>query len=218
MAVTSITGGYNANLVALYKQAVEENGGKAASGQTSGVRGGVAPTLSGANFSSRTQKALSEAIAVIRTQTKERITFETVEAYRQSMEKQFSDNLRAALKEKGVDEKIEFKLVADANGDIQVVSNHKDKAMVEQYLKDNPKVVEQFQHIQALSNVQRTAENTVAFASGASVAQIKRQLQAQAVESYFTMMDGTTSMASQIASFNSDGSQASFMAGLNYSV
>ncbi len=218
MAITSV-GSYNTNLLALYKQAVDENGGNSGLNKSTGVRGGVAPSLSAADFSTRTQKALSEAIANIRSQSKERITFETIESYRQTMEAQFSDNLRAALKEKGVDPNIEFKLVADADGKVSVVSDHKDKAMVEKYLADNPKVTEQFLHIQALSNVQRTAENSLATATGSSVAQIRKQLQAQAVEAYFSVMEDTdSSFASQIANFSSDGSQASYMLGLNYSV
>ncbi len=218
MAITSV-GAYNANLVSLYTQAVEEDGGGPSRGAYKNVRGGVAPSLSAGGFSSRTRQALSEAIAVIRTRSSDRITFETIETYRQTMEKQFSDNLREALRKKGVDPAIEFKLVADANGDVKVISDHKDKASVEQYLKDNPRMVEQFQHIQALSNVQRTAENSVAHSTGSSVAQIKKQLQAQAVSEYFTMLeDSGASFASQIADFNSDGSQASYMLGLNYSV
>ena len=221
MAISSINGNYNANLVALFQQAAGESGGGAALlGKSTGVRGGVAPSLAGGEFSTRTQKALSEALAIIRSETKERITYETVERYRTAMEAQFSENLREALKKKGVDPKIEFKLVADANGDVKVVSTHKDKAMVEKYLADNPKMVEQFQHIQALSNVKRTAENeTMRNNPGATMGQIKKQLQAQAVQAYFTMLENpSASFSSMIANFDASGGQAAYTMGLNYKV
>lgn len=144
-------------------------------------------------------------------------SFADIEDYRQKLENDFSSAMRADLKEMGVDPDIEFQLVMDAYGNVQVVSNHPDKGAIEIYLEDNPEMVDVFKHIQALSNLKRSQQKATS-TNAAFTRDLKRSLQAEAIESFFAATDNNgQDYFKQIASFGSNDA-TSFFLGLNQKV
>ncbi len=117
----------------------------------------------------------------------------------------------------GVDPDIEFRLVLDANGNLTVVSEHPDKAVVEQYFKDNPEMVDVFKHIQALSNLKK-AQTRSPMEAAEFTRNLKLNLQAEAVQAFFAATDNDGSdYFSQIANFGSN-TATSYLLGLNTKV
>lgn len=216
MAVSSISasGSYSLSLVSLLNDETDGTTDAAVSSKSSKA----ASAYGGGIMSTQGQKALAKALAALKAEGHDRISFAMVEEYRQKQEELFSAEVRKDLLALGVDPNIDFKLVANTDGTVSVVTKSPDKAKIEKYLKDNPEMVEKFQHIQALNNLKRATESTGA-ANLAAMRDVRKQLQAQAIESFFAASENSGSgFASQIADFSSDGSQASYLLGLNYTV
>ena len=163
--------------------------------------------------SSQANALLMKVFAEMKDLGVQRITFETLDTYRLGLEKSFSDTVRADLLQAGVDPDIDFKLATRRDGGIDVVTKSPDKAKIEKYLQDNPKIVEQFNTIQALSNLKKgaSAKNSVFGA----MTDIKTSLQATAVQAFFEVLEANGGMASQIADFSSDEMDATYGLGMN---
>ncbi len=218
MSITSVSNGYSMNLLSLMSGETDESGSSSQTTTKSSASSRASSAYSGGIMSSQGQKALSQALAAMKAAGYDSISFSDVEEYRQKQEELFSAEVRKDLLDLGVDKDIDFKLVANTDGTVSVVTKHADKEKIEKYLKDNPKMVERFQNLQALSNLKRAADNApsdkVQF-----VKDVRKQLQMQAVEAFFAATENSgSSFASQIASFDSDGGQASYLTGLNYTV
>lgn len=163
------------------------------------------------------REELSKALDAMKKAGYTSFTFADVENYRKQLETQFSSAVRSDLAEMGVDPDIEFNLVLDANGNLQVVSDHPDKAAVEQYFADNPEMVDVFKHIQALSNLKKN-ESKSPQAAAEYTRNLKTSLQAEAVQAFFAATDNNgQDYFNQIANFGTNGS-TSYLLGLNQSV
>ncbi|MCC8193933.1 MAG: hypothetical protein LIP28_04735 [Deltaproteobacteria bacterium] len=160
---------------------------------------------------------LAKALDAMKKAGYTRFTFNDVEDYRKKLEASFSEAVRSDLKEMGVDPDIEFSLVLDANGNLTVVSDHPDKAVVEAYFEDNPEMVDAFKHIQALSNLKK-AQGRAPDQAAELTRNLKLTLQAEAVQAFFAATDNNgADYFSQIATFGSN-SATSYLLGLNQSV
>ncbi len=163
------------------------------------------------------REELSKALDAMKKAGYTRFTFSDIEEYRKTLETQFSEAVRSDLKEMGVDPDIQFNLVLDAYGNLQVVSDHPDKAAVEQYFADNPEMVDVFKHIQALSNLKKSQSKSPEQAAEFT-RNLKLSLQAEAVQAFFAVTDNNGSdYFSQIANFGSNDA-TSYYLGLNQKV
>lgn len=163
------------------------------------------------------REELQKALDAMKQAGYTRFTFNDIEDYRKQLESRFSSAVKSDLKEMGLDPDTEFKLVLDADGNFQVITNSDDKALIEQYFADNPKMVDAFKQIQSLSNLkkarQRSPEQAAEYTRN-----MKLSLQAEAVTAFFdATSSGNTDYFSQIAAFGSNGA-TSYLLGLNQSV
>ena len=152
MAISSLSSEYNYSFIGLGANGIADSGASDATGKN---RADSAYALAGS--SSQANSLLMNVFAEMKAQGVQRITFETLDIYRMGLEKVFSDAIRADLLQAGIDPDIDFRLVSRRDGGIDVVTKSPDKAKIERYLQDNPKIVEQFNTIQALSNLKKGA-------------------------------------------------------------
>ncbi len=221
MAVSSIYNQYRNQYGIQNDYTLNFNSGSASGSTTLGktARESLGGSLGAALLSSQGQGALTRAIKELKAAGYSRVTYDDINDYRQTLEKKFSDTVRSDLKELGVDEKVQFSLVSGSDGSVKVVcSNAEEKAKIEKYLQDNPDMVKDFQYIQALSNFKRTAESPQV-RDWPGMTQMKKTLQAQAVQAFFSMSESANMpWSSQIANFSTGGGLAEFFLGLNQRV
>jgi hypothetical protein len=193
--------------------------GSGASAAISGISiGGNTQTYSSGLMSAEGRKQLGKTFAAMKEEGYTDFTFEGIERYRTIKELEFSRKVKEDLHTIGVAEDIEFRLVADTNGNIQVITDHADKAIVEKYIADNPDVADDIRNIQALSNLKRVTQNAQV-RNQEDMIQLKKSLQAEAVEAFFAMNDNNgKDWFSQIAAFDGSEDSARFMLGLGISV
>jgi len=167
----------------------------------------------GASSLSEIKSMINAALKGVEPDGNGRVTFAQLEKHREAMEKEFAEKVKADLRELGVAEDIDFRLVADpSSGKVEVVSNHEDKGKVEQYLKDNPEVVEQFKQIQTIANLDRARQF-----NGISRADMKRQIQMEALGNFF-MSASSNGMGTGSMVMDYFQGSASLMNGLNMRV
>ncbi|MFV0420647.1 hypothetical protein [Oleidesulfovibrio sp.] len=141
----------------------------------------VSAYTGGASSMKEIKAMINAALEGIEPSSNGKITFAMLDEHRNKMEKDFAEQVKADLRELGVAEDIDFRLVADpVTGNVEVVSSHADKAKVEQYLKDNPEMVEKFKQIQTISNLDRARQF-----NGISKTDMKREIQMEALGSFF---------------------------------
>lgn len=181
-----------------------------------GTTGGNLSTTSSL-LSSQGREEIMKAISSMKKEGYTSFTFSAIEDYRKKLENDFSNAVRSDMREMGLDENMQFTLVADASGKVRVISDHADKAALEMYFEDNPEMVDVFKHIQALSNIRKTQQKAASLGN-AMAKDLKVSLQAEALSAFFDTMDETGSdYFSQIANFGSNGT-TSYLLGLNQKV
>ena len=215
MAVNATGAVYN-DPYGMYAQLLNKNTSE--NGAVAAVKGisfgGNIQTYASGLLSTDGRAQLSKTIKAMKDQGYTNFSFEDIENYRNARELEFAQKVKADIRELGVDENIAFRLVADTYGTISVITDHPDKTIVELYIAANPDMAEEIQHIQSLANLRRVVQNTqVRNAEGAI--QLKKSLQAEAVEAFFAMNDNNgQDWFSQIAAFDGSSESAQFMLGL----
>ncbi len=165
------------------------------------------------NTMSGIARQVTAALEGVEPDSNGRITFQQVADHKKALEEAFAEDVKADLKELGVDEDIEFRLVADNAGGVAVVSDHPDAELVERYFKANPEMVERFNKIEMLGNFDRARE----FQSR-PITDMRKEIQMQAVDAFMTSAsDNGMSMMSELMDFSASG-YTSDMFGLNLSV
>ncbi len=227
MADVSAVNGYgmNMSLIDLLKGTSDSassalsSPSKLKSGTTSGKASGGYGSYGSNMLSGPGKAAMERAISEIQGDAGGRVTFKDIVAHREKLQGEFSAALSAGLLLSGVDPEVEFSLIATPNGEIQVISDHPDKAKIEDFFKESPKMAEQFLYIQALGNLERANQG-----SGAGVrnwqdmGSTKAELQAQAMDIFFSVTgDSGMGYSSLMADF-SDGAVNQYMLGANYTV
>lgn len=183
-------------------ESASESGSSTQSRRFSGVASGGVP---GDVF-----MQLRGALDGIEPDANGRITFKQVQEHKKALEEEFTAVVKADLRKLGVDEDINFRLVENpADGKVVVISDHPDKELVEKYLQANPDVVEQFQHIEKLGNLDRARSF-----QKTPITDIKQSLQTSAVEAFFSAaIDNGMGLYSQVMDLHASG-YTSGMAGI----
>lgn len=194
-----------------YNSWVEKYPGRTAkTGDAASSFGGATSGVSGM-LTAEGRQELQKALEAMKKAGYTSFSFTEVEDYRKKMEAEFSSAVRSDLKEMGLDPDIQFQLVLDASGNLQVISDHEDKAAVEQYFKDNPEMVDVFKHIQALSNLKKSQQKA-STQNSSFTRDLKRSLQAEAIEAFFAETDNNgQDYFSQIANFGSNDATSYFL-------
>lgn len=132
----------------------------------------------------------------------DRVTFQTLRDYRDQLQDRFTGKLRGDLLEAGVDPDISFRLVSNSDGTgVKVISDHPDKEKIEQYFKDNPEMVQEFEKIQALNKMEEARKN-----QRIDIKTIKSRIQMESMTAWF-------SDTSSIMAFSAQG--AAYYSGIN---
>lgn len=83
-----------------------------------------------------------------------KITYNKLLSHKEDLESAFQEKVKKGLAELGVDPAADFRLSLNDDGTIKVSSNHKDKAKIEQFFKENPGLAESYRQIQTLNQVE----------------------------------------------------------------
>lgn len=82
------------------------------------------------------------------------VSYNELLEYRDSLTEIFSAKVKTGLKTAGVAEDADFRLSLESDGTFKVHSNHKDKAKIEKFFKDNPKLTEDYKTIESLNQLE----------------------------------------------------------------
>jgi hypothetical protein len=162
------------------------SGSSSQAGASSSYMSGLAGTLS---------MAIKAAMASLGLKDGDRVTFKTIAEARAKMEEEFQAIVKADLKELGVDESVNFRLITGKDGKVQVQCATDDKKIIEKYLEDNPKVIEEFKKIQALANVEEARK-----AAGYDPRAIRNRIQVESLVAWFD--DTGNSVSNMMDYFN----------------
>ncbi len=112
----------------------------------------------------------------------ESVTFSQILGYKEDIQEKFSAKVADELEELGVPRDAKYTIATDyETGEIVVSSDSEYKDEIEKYFADNPEIVEEFQQIQYLSNLER-ATSTASINESQAVT--KQQLQSMAATFY----------------------------------
>lgn len=137
------------------------------------------------------------------------VRFQDLLNYREELKQDFETTVKKGLLEKGVDENVNFQVVSDGNGGVKIITKSEDKAKIEAYFADNPKLVEQFNQIEALTNVEAARKN-----GNLDVKAMRQRIEVESMTAWFT---GSGQSVGSILNFS--GSQSALLlAGLNQKV
>lgn len=139
----------------------------------------------------------------------DKVTFQDLLNYREELRQNFEATVKKGLREKGVDEDVNFQVVSDGNGGVKIITDSPDKAKIEAYFADNPKLVEQFNQIEALTNVEAARKS-----SKLDVKAMRQRIEVESMTAWFT---GSGQSVGSILNFS--GAQSALLsAGLNQKV
>ena len=139
----------------------------------------------------------------------DKVTFQDLLGYREDLRQNFETTVKKGLREKGVDEDVKFQVVSDGNGGVKIITDSPDKAKIEAYFADNPKQVEQFNQIEAHTNVEAARKN-----SKLDVKAMRQRIEVESMTAWFT---GSGQSVGSILNFS--GAQSALLsAGLNQKV
>jgi len=131
------------------------SGSRAASSSSSastGANAAASQAYGGASMIDHLSSAIQSAMDTLGLKPGDKVTFATIAQARKKMEDQFSEDVESGLQELGIDD-ADYTLVSDGKGGVTVASDHEDKAKIEQYFKDHPEMVDRFNEIQSMTNV-----------------------------------------------------------------
>lgn len=83
-----------------------------------------------------------------------KITYNKLLGHKEEISTSFQETVKQGLAELGVDADADFRLSLDDDETIKVSSNHKDKAKIEHFFKENPQLAETYNQIQTLNQVE----------------------------------------------------------------
>ncbi len=136
-------------------------------------------------------QAIDLAMQELGISSGQRVSFEDISDAREQMEDDFTDEVVEGLAELGLPDDIDFRLASDGNGGITVISTHPDKHKIEEYFDKHPELVERFNNIMTLSNVEESRA-----ANNYDPQVMRTQIQMQSLSTWFA----------------EEGSSSSFMA------
>ena len=126
-------------------------------------------------------EALQKIFDEIASLTGGTVTFSAVREYQEELQRQFNEAVKKDLTEMGVDPEVTFTLASNGNGGISVLSEHTDKEKIELYFKVNPEMVDAFNKIQTLSNLDKARRE-----QGLSVEDLKSRIQIESLAQWWS--------------------------------
>ena len=184
MGVDSISNGYGLNFLHLKQDNADGSGAGSASsasqGKTSGKTPGTAAYSSTGDMVGALSLAIRQAMTTLGLGKNDRVTFAHLNEARLAMEEAFTAKVKDDLIKLGVDEAVAFRLVTNSQGGVEVISTHPDTGKIEKYFRDNPDMVQKFQEIQAMSNLEEARK-----AGGYDVKALRDRLQAESMVAWF---------------------------------
>lgn len=152
---------------------------------------------------------LSEVMSGMGLSSGDKVSFQDILNYRNSLKESFEQETKAGLRKLGVDENVNFQVVSDGNGGIKVVTDSEDKAKIERFFADNPDLVKKFNQIESLTNVEAARKT-----QNLDVKATRRRIEVESMTAWFA---GTGQSVSSIMDFS--GAQSALLsAGLNKTV
>lgn len=139
----------------------------------------------------------------------DKVSFQDLLDCREDLRQQFETTVKKGLRDKGVDENVTFQVVSDGNGGVKIITDSQDKAKIEAYFAENPKLVEQFNQIEALTNVEAARKN-----GNLDVKAMRQRIEVESMTAWFT---GSGQSVGSILNF-SGAQSALLLAGLNQKV
>lgn len=134
----------------------------------------------------KTSQKLSELLANLPKGPSGNISFTEISQYLEQAETQFDNEVKAELKDLGVDVDTKFQLIYDeSTGKITVGNDHPDKKKIEAYFAANPERVKQFNTILDLHQVEDLAQNRL------NPPDLRKQISQQSMA--FWLSDNSTS-------------------------
>ncbi|MCH5277412.1 MAG: hypothetical protein J1E80_06205 [Desulfovibrionaceae bacterium] len=143
--------------------------------------------------------ALMAAMDDLNLSASDKITFQTLRNYRDQLQEKFTGTVRQELLEAGVDPDISFRLVSSTDGTgVKVISDHPDKDKVEQYFKDNPDMVKEFEKIQSLNKLEESRKS-----QNIDVKAIRSRIQMESMTTWFSDTSSMMAFSAQGAAYYS---------------
>jgi len=181
MGVDSISSSYGLSFLQLKQNGADSSGSNAAASSAYQGNAQAAGAYSGTSDMLGTLSvAIKSAMDALGLSKNDRVTFASLHEARILLEEAFTAQVKDDLKKLGVDENIEFRLVTNNQGGVDVISTHADAEKIERYFRNNPEMVKKFQEIQALSNVEEARK-----ARGDNVKAIRDRLQVESMVAWF---------------------------------
>lgn len=137
-----------------------------------------------------------------------RVSFGQITAYKEKLEKEYGEKMEADLAKLGVDPTIKFQLKLSADGKMEVISDHADKAKVQKYFDDNPEMVKKYKEIQGLADLEAARKSMQV-----NPTDMRKRIQVEAMATWWDQAGGSTN---SIADFT--GGDMSFYKGINKKV
>ena len=119
----------------------------------------------------------------------DRVSFGQINTYREQMEQEYADQLRNDFELLGVDPKITFQLKENDQGGLTVSSDHPDKDKVQKYFDEHPEMVEKYEEIQTLANLEAARSQM-----DINPAELKKRLQIENMSAWWSAEGGTDSI------------------------
>ncbi len=116
-----------------------------------------------------------------------------LQSYQEDIRTQFEAQMKSDLKQLGVDEDIIFTLQADTQGNVVVITDSDDKAVIEQYLDDNPDMANAFVKLEKV-----TADLETRASSYNAMAE-RQRIQLEAMSTWFMSTGSSTTTGSAAA-------------------
>ncbi|MDL2285732.1 hypothetical protein LJB93_03200 [Desulfovibrio sp. OttesenSCG-928-F07] len=161
------------------------------------------------------QKAMLRAVEELKEQTGGPVTFSMINEYRDQLEKEFTLSVQVGLTLMGVEESDDFRLLATADGEIEILCDDPElKEKIATLLEESEGMKDQFLYIQALGNIQRTQQTLGARSQMMST---KASLGADAMDIFLnSAATQGTGYSSLLGNFS--GGSAQYLLGANYTV
>lgn len=147
-----------------------------------------------------------------------RVTFSMISDYRAELEEELTTLVKAGLLMAGADVNVEFKMLLNSSGEFEIqCDDPEQKALIEKFFAENEELVDQFEYIQALGNMERAQNSSTASSHRFYLDGVKSGLQSQAMDTFFTDMfsSGQVGYSSILADFGED---TEYFVGANYYV
>ena len=136
--------------------------------------------------------ANSRALDIIRQMKADgiKVNSDSIAEKLSGLEQEFAEQVKRELKDRGIDENVDFRVSLDEEGKVKVYSTHKDAKAVQKYFDDNPELAEKVADIEALSSLKSSLGKNKESATLSPVA-LKKNLLMESMDYFYAGFEGT---------------------------